>query len=218
MSSLTNKKRFAMTMIELLVCISIMVVFVALLAPAIMAIRHAAWNLQCQSNAKNISMALIHYDSLHRRLPGASTSSLNDWAIAILPEIDQADHSRQFIHGFNTTDPANMEPSKARPKAYMCPVNSDNASFLPEIPSGHYGLNANVSERSLVTVPCLSQTLLIGELPSGLSMPWIISPANSGIDFGGLHNKFSNVAFADGHVECIKVSNTTNLGDPMAAP
>lgn len=218
MNSSAGKNRRALTIIELLVSISIIGIAIALIAPAIMIVRQSAWSLQCQNNARTLTQALIQYDCLHRHLPGSSTSSLHDWAIAILPEIEQADHFRQFIPEFYASDPVNMVPARTIPRVYLCPVNPDYCSFIPEILAGHYGLNAHFSERSLASAPCLSQTILIGELPSGLSMPWITSPAISGTDLGFLHNGSSNVAFADGHVERIKVGNHGIVVEPIAGP
>ena len=83
----TNVKAF--TLIELLVVIAIVGVLVALLLPAVQNAREAARRLACTSNLKQISLAALNYESLHRRFPigflgpwDANGNGLNDTAEA----------------------------------------------------------------------------------------------------------------------------------------
>ena len=83
----TNVKAF--TLIELLVVIAIVGVLVALLLPAVQNAREAARRLTCTSNLKQISLAALNYESVHRRFPigflgpwDANGNGLNDTAEA----------------------------------------------------------------------------------------------------------------------------------------
>ena len=83
----TNIKAF--TLIELLVVIAIVGVLVALLLPAVQNAREAARRLACTSNLKQISLAALNYESVHRRFPigflgpwDANGNGLNDTAEA----------------------------------------------------------------------------------------------------------------------------------------
>ena len=83
----TNIKAF--TLIELLVVIAIVGVLVALLLPAVQNAREAARRLTCTSNLKQISLAALNYESVHRRFPigflgpwDANGNGLNDTAEA----------------------------------------------------------------------------------------------------------------------------------------
>src|SRR5690348_15993690 len=93
------RKRQAMwsrgfTLVELLVVIAIIGILVALLLPAIQAAREAARRAQCQSNMKNISLAVLNYESSKKKFPPGfvSTPPATEtwgWAAFILPYLEE---------------------------------------------------------------------------------------------------------------------------------
>jgi prepilin-type N-terminal cleavage/methylation domain-containing protein/prepilin-type processing-associated H-X9-DG protein len=57
------------TLVELLVVIAIIGILVALLLPAIQAARESARRAQCVNNEKQIGIALLNYESSHKKFP-----------------------------------------------------------------------------------------------------------------------------------------------------
>jgi prepilin-type N-terminal cleavage/methylation domain-containing protein/prepilin-type processing-associated H-X9-DG protein len=64
-----ESSRAGFTLVELLVVIAIIGILVALLLPAIQSAREAARRTSCQSNMKNIALALQNYHSANNRFP-----------------------------------------------------------------------------------------------------------------------------------------------------
>src|SRR5262245_56379816 len=57
------------TLVELLVVIAIIGILVAMLLPAIQAAREAARRSQCQSNIKNVGLAVLNYENAYKVMP-----------------------------------------------------------------------------------------------------------------------------------------------------
>src|SRR3954453_24148468 len=65
--------RKAFTLVELLVVIAIIGILVALLLPAIQAAREAARRSQCVNKMKQLSLAVLNYESARKTLPYGNT-------------------------------------------------------------------------------------------------------------------------------------------------
>lgn len=117
------------TLIELLVVIAIIAILVSLLMPAVQQAREAARRTQCKNNLKQIGLALHNYHDVMNVFPPGNitmgpccgTPSLINWAISILPYIDQA--NLQNIYDFNkpNEDPANQKALQQVIPVYNCP-------------------------------------------------------------------------------------------------
>lgn len=82
------------TLVELLVVIAIIGILVALLLPAIQAAREAARRAKCQSNLKNIALALQNYHSARKRFPTGFVSQPDSveawaWSTFTLPYLEE---------------------------------------------------------------------------------------------------------------------------------
>ncbi|HMO84381.1 MAG TPA: DUF1559 domain-containing protein, partial [Lacipirellulaceae bacterium] len=131
------------TLVELLVVIAIIGVLVALLLPAIQAAREAARRAQCQSNIRNLALAVLNYEQSKGSLPQSSDATVTNvsvniysgsqlsWIVRILPQIEQQQLFQQFDlkKAFNVFINENVAtaptPELAQPGILLCP--SDNA-------------------------------------------------------------------------------------------
>ncbi len=92
----SSKIRQAFTMVELLVCIGILTLLVALILPAIQRVRESANVLLCRANLRQIGIALSQYHSDHKMLPpGCSNSGIDEmyptasWCLRLMPYLEQ---------------------------------------------------------------------------------------------------------------------------------
>jgi prepilin-type N-terminal cleavage/methylation domain-containing protein len=93
-SANSSARRTGFTLVELLVVIAIIGILVALLLPAVQAAREAARRAKCQSNLKNIAIALQNYHSARNRFPKgfvAQPEFVESWAwsVYILPYLEE---------------------------------------------------------------------------------------------------------------------------------
>jgi prepilin-type N-terminal cleavage/methylation domain-containing protein/prepilin-type processing-associated H-X9-DG protein len=147
--------RVAFTLVELLVVIAIIGILVALLLPAIQAAREAARRAHCQSNMKNIAVALLNYESSKKHFPRGTVSQPEPiegwaWCTFTLPYLEQQDiydrmrPSETYLQGPDgtrtgarnmsdlfiaaKTNLKEIEPLQVRLPIFRCP--SDNTPDL----------------------------------------------------------------------------------------
>ena len=142
----------AFTLVELLVVIAIIGILVLLLLPAVNSAREAARGTQCKNNIRQMAIAVVNYESAHRKFPVSQTASGKDrrdgqceggfysWHAAILPYIeakgiyesidfgiDLADECNAGEHGLISATHPHADIASSVVDTFLCP--SDGADI-----------------------------------------------------------------------------------------
>lgn len=148
-------QRRGFTLVELLVVIAIIGALVALLLPAVQSARAAARRTSCKNNLKQLSLAVLNFESSHHYLPPSalvdlsvnSTPNNRSWGVhgRILPFIEEAS-LRNLVNielGWDTQQTID----NVRIEVFQCPSDAkagearvfDNGK--PTLWSTNYGFN-----------------------------------------------------------------------------
>jgi len=122
--------------VELLVVLAIIGILVALLLPAIQAARDAARRAQCSNNLRQMGVAMHNYHDIHNCFPPgsiwvgpyrswASAHHRTNWAISLLPHLEEGSLHNRYHDGEDNTAPANAFVREMRIDVYSCPSDLD---------------------------------------------------------------------------------------------
>jgi prepilin-type N-terminal cleavage/methylation domain-containing protein/prepilin-type processing-associated H-X9-DG protein len=145
------------TLVELLVVIAIIGVLMGLLLPAVQAAREAARGNTCRNNLKQLTTALINYDSQLKKLPGLINEIPNrasaknqqgqyasgrrvSWAVMTFPYAEQQPLWDLWTQQFNgVNDPSINETFTPELTGMQCPSDEPDG---PGSPACSYVANA----------------------------------------------------------------------------
>ncbi|HEY1065025.1 MAG TPA: DUF1559 domain-containing protein [Pirellulales bacterium] len=119
--------RRGFTLIELLVVITIIAILIALLLPAVQAIRESARLTQCTNNVKQTMIAFHNYQTVHKAFPnrfltiGATSVNSHGWGVKMLPFMESQPLYDQFNFTKSFFDPENKPVVMTPMDKYICP-------------------------------------------------------------------------------------------------
>ena len=117
-----RKHRSAFTLVELLVVIAIIGILIGMLLPAVQMVRESARITDCQNRLKNLTLALLDYESSRQIFPSGSTETTeHSWGVQILPSIEQNDVFLETDLSKNWDDPVNVPNLQLELSAFTCP-------------------------------------------------------------------------------------------------
>lgn len=100
-----TKNRKATSLVELMCVTAIVGATISLLLPAVQEAREAARRLTCQTNLKQLGMALAAHESSFKHLPPGTLGSRNDWRVSMaeFPGWDVNENSKYYLHNHQNT-------------------------------------------------------------------------------------------------------------------
>ena len=127
-----NLQRRGFTLVELLVVIAIIGILIGMLLPAVQQVREAARRIQCANNVRQLSLAVLNYESSQMLFPPGwnSVSEIDTnpgwgWSAILLPFIEQNNLASQIDYQSSITAPVNEAILQQVVQGHLCPSDPD---------------------------------------------------------------------------------------------
>ena len=135
----SRKASSGFTLVELLVVIAIIGILIAMLLPAVQAVREAARRTECMNQVRQLPLAALNFESAQMRLPagvehisfqGAANIRRNSdpdsrgwgWRAKILPFMEQGNVADGLNFSLNVSDPVNVPFLAIAPPTFTLPI------------------------------------------------------------------------------------------------
>lgn len=158
--------RRGLTVLELLVALAIVATLLAILTPAVLAMRERARETTCKNNVHQLNLALAQYADAHKNLPRpAAPGTIGGWMVEVLPFLEQENLQDTIQVGSQIADAP--ESLFVPPAIFRCPRRSSlDGSSQEGVMPGHY-----------VFVPMSRRDSFdLFDSPTILSEPWLNGP------------------------------------------
>lgn len=125
------------TLVELLVVIAVIGTLVAMLLPAVQAAREAARRGQCGSHLKQIGLAILNYESVHRVFPPTFTRTPNHHLLTfLLPYVERQAVYASYTFARNWSAAENKPARDTEIGVYRCPSAPAGRKFISDYAAG----------------------------------------------------------------------------------
>jgi len=189
------RSRPGFTLVELLLVMTIIVILIALLLPAVQSVRESARRAQCANNLMQLGIAMGSYASTHSVFPPGVVSETgpiknlpegyhHSWVVQILPYLDQQNAYNHLDLSKSAYHAANDTVAGLQIATLMCPsdpglaimsyagCHHDEEAAIAADNRGVLYLNSRVRYDEIVDG--LSYTIMLGEINRDeLSLGWI---------------------------------------------
>lgn len=133
--------RPAFTLVELLVVIAIIAMLVTLLLPAVQAAREAARRTQCLNNLRQMSLAILNFESARATLPAgcildapccSNLKTYSGWTIEVLPFMENQALNDLYEPNISVGSPEAKRFRETLVEDYVCPSDLEPRLLQPQ--------------------------------------------------------------------------------------
>src|SRR5262245_7784139 len=145
--------RDAFTLVELLVVIAIIGVLIALLLPAVQAVRETARKMSCKNNLKQLGLAMHNYESAFRTLPAGYAYRASpqgnalgfSWGALSLPFLEQTAVQEEFNFSLPIYDDVNRIVRERHLPVFLCPSDAKSIDGFVVMSDEKYAMASYVA-------------------------------------------------------------------------
>ncbi len=146
-------KRFAFTLVELMVVVAVIGTLISLLLPAVQAAREAARRIQCQNNLRQVGLSLLQFESANSAFPasgwtrpglGNPSGSYLSWRGVCLGFMEQANVLNRYDVQQHWWFQNNLQVGSLKQPTFLCPSSPAIEPVLfvpPKAPRPSLALN-----------------------------------------------------------------------------